>query len=180
MTNMLKGFVCVPSSDQSYRIRDKLVKFPALWTDNTVSLVSKPDNDENYDIVMAYEIIPAEIYRLIEYVIEQIPEGHVWIQYETRGGLFVREYLDGKQIYEMNGNMERGSDLEDNVREDYEGLNVACENRKTDFLEYKNDDEQVFIRRFKDNKTIEIMNGAVAQDDRTEKDHYMFYVNWRR
>lgn len=179
MLNLLKGFVCVPTSDQSYRIRDKLVKFPSSWAENTVSFVSKPDNDDNYDIVMTFDIIPANINKLIGYVVEQIPDGLVWIQYETRGGVFVREYMNGNLIYAMNGNMERGSDLEDYVRGDYDGLNVACENRETDFVEYKNDDEQVFIRRFKDDKTIEIMNGAVVQDDRAEKDHFMFCINWR-
>ncbi len=102
MRNMTKGFVCVPASNQSGKIRDELVKFPCTIFDNTVSFVMKPLNDAEYDIVMTFEIVPAEIERLIGYVVDHVPVGKAWIQFENGSKVFVRAYENTALVYAMN------------------------------------------------------------------------------
>ena len=171
------GFVCVPVSEDSPRIVEKLKNYRSTFFDNTAYYISHPLNDFDYHIVMVFEIIPDEINRLIKYVKEIVQS--FWIQFECNTAIFVRAFENGELVYSMSGGIERGKDLDDVVRDSHEGLDEACRNRETDYLEFRNDDDQVYVRRFMDDKTIEIMNGIVELDTRDKKNHFLFSVNKR-
>lgn len=69
----------------------------------------------------------------------------------------------------MEGTIVRGRTEIDQYREQYPELDKACQERKSDIVVFKSQDDHLFVRQFWNDKTILMIDGYINEDNRSEK-----------
>lgn len=165
--------VFVPQGTISNKELDQLIKFPCSQFESYGAFLQPADC--GFIRVIGGEIFKDRMNLLISFVKETLPGKQIWFQCEFDNNVHVRLFDGEELIYSMDGSIVRGLTEIDQYREQYPGLEKACNERTADIVEYDSQDGHVFLRQFWNEKTITMIDGFINEDKREDTTPFLLH-----
>lgn len=132
---------------------------------------------KNDRICLLHGFVPYSTLYKIQEIIEQHSLSDCWCQFieatddpTKRIGAFMYQ---GKDIvYDMQGSLTRGKALEDVARMENPSFDIECPRIENGKICWLYDENQLYIRKYEENKLVLMLDGIIKVDNRSIKGEY--------